>query len=78
MFSTIDGWGNRHLQAFAIRPDVRRELEIPSALQEMTRRVRAFPSDANLRALAETLKVSPRAKKEFEALGWTVQNATTS
>ena len=55
MFSTVDGWGNRPLQAFAIRPDVRRELEIPPTLREVTRRVRAFPSEANLRALAATL-----------------------
>jgi hypothetical protein len=37
MFSTMYAWGNRPLQAFAVRPDVRRELEIPSALQEMAR-----------------------------------------
>ena len=55
MFSTIDGWRNRYLQAFALRPGVRRELEIPPAVEEMTRRVRAFPSEANLRALASSL-----------------------
>lgn len=55
MFSTIDGWGNRHLQAFALRSGIRREVEIPPALREVTRRVRAFPSEANLRALAAAL-----------------------
>ena len=55
MFSTMDAWGNRYLQAFAIRPDIRRELEIPPALEEVTRRVRAFPSEANLRVLAAEL-----------------------
>jgi hypothetical protein len=55
MFSTMDGWGNRYLQAFAIRPGIRREVEIPPALEEVTRRVRAFPSAANLRALAAEL-----------------------
>lgn len=55
MFSTMDAWGNRRLRAIAIRPGVWRELEIPSALQEMTRHVRAFPSEANLRTLAEAL-----------------------
>ena len=59
MFSTVDGWGNRYLQAFAIRPGIRRELEIPPALQEMTRRVRAFPSEARLRALATALVDTP-------------------
>ena len=55
MFSTVDGWGNRSLQVVALRPGVRRELEIPPALREVTRRVRAFPSEANLRALAAAL-----------------------
>jgi hypothetical protein len=59
MFSTIDGWGNRFLQAFAVRPGVRRELEIPPALQEETRHARAFPSEANLRALAAALVDAP-------------------
>ena len=59
MFSTIDGWGNRNLQAFAIRPGIRRELEIPPALQEVTRRARAFPSETNLRALAAALADAP-------------------
>jgi hypothetical protein len=55
MFSTIDGWGNRYLQAFAIRPGVWRDLEIPPPLLEVTRRVCAFPSEARLRALATAL-----------------------
>jgi hypothetical protein len=59
MFSTMDAWGNRRLQAFAIRPGIQRELEIPPALREMTRRVRAFPSAANLRALAMELVDTP-------------------
>jgi hypothetical protein len=59
MFSTIDGWGNRYPRVFAIRPGIRRELEIPPALQEVTRRVRAFPSGANLRALAAALVDTP-------------------
>jgi hypothetical protein len=59
MFSTVDGWGNRPLRAFAIRPGVRREVEIPPALEKMTRRVRAFPSEANLHALAAALVDEP-------------------
>ena len=59
MFSTMDAWGNRRLQALAIRPGIRREVEIPPALGEMTRRVRAFPSAVNLRALALELSGEP-------------------
>jgi hypothetical protein len=55
MFSTMDAWGNRSLQAFALRPGIQRELEIPSKLRDLTRRVRAFPSESNLRALAAAL-----------------------
>lgn len=59
MFSTMDAWGNRPLQAFAVRPGIRREVEVPPVLEEMTRRVRAFPSEANLRALATALVDAP-------------------
>jgi hypothetical protein len=59
MFSTIDGWGNRHIQVFAIRSGVRRELEVPPALREETRRARALPSKANLRVLATALADAP-------------------
>jgi hypothetical protein len=55
MFSTMDAWGNRHLQAFAIRPGIRRELEIPAFLREAVRRACAFPSEARLQALAVEL-----------------------
>jgi hypothetical protein len=59
MFSTVDGWGNRSVQAFALRPGVRRELDIPPALREVARRGRAFPSEANLRVLAVALIDAP-------------------
>jgi hypothetical protein len=59
MFSTMDAQGNRYPQAFAIRPDIRRELEIPPVLEEVTRRVRALPSAANLRALVAELVDAP-------------------
>jgi hypothetical protein len=59
MFSTVDGWGNRHLQAFAIRPGIRRELAIPPTLDWLTRNIRAFPSEANLRVLASKLADEP-------------------
>jgi hypothetical protein len=59
MFATVDGWGNRHVAAFAIRPDVRRELEIPTALDDAARRLRALPSEANARALADALADEP-------------------
>lgn len=59
MFATVDGWGNRHVAAFAIRPAVRRELEIPPELGEAERRLRALPSEANARALAVALAEAP-------------------
>jgi hypothetical protein len=59
MFSTMDAWGNRPLRAIALRPGIRRELEIPSTLQEMRHRVQAFPSESNLRMLAAELADVP-------------------
>jgi hypothetical protein len=59
MFATVDGWGNRHVAAFAIRPGVRRELAIPKALGHALRRLRAFPSEAYARALAAGLADEP-------------------
>lgn len=82
MFSTIDGWGNRHLQAFAIRPGIRRELEIPPTLERLTRRVRAFPSEANLRALAFQLVDEPTPDagplEAIEVDVWTVDYDPTN
>ena len=79
MFSTIDGWGNRYLQAFAIRPGIRRELEIPPTLERLTRSVRAFPSVTNLRTLALQLADEPTSKTDdagpleaIEVQVWTV------
>ena len=52
MFSTTDGWGTREIQVYAVRPDVRREIDVPGELREVSRRVRAFPSEARARRLA--------------------------
>lgn len=52
MFSTTDGWGTREVRLVAVRPDVRRELEVPADLRKATRRIRAFPSAARARQLA--------------------------
>jgi hypothetical protein len=59
MFSTMDGRGNRHLHAFALRPGIRRELEIPPALRQRTQRVLVFPTESALRALAFELADVP-------------------
>ena len=59
MFATVDGWGNRHVLAVAVRPGVRRELDIPPALRDAVRRLRAFPSEANARAVATALAAEP-------------------
>lgn len=55
MFSTLDSRGTRHIHAYAIRPGIRRELEIPSYLAELERKVLTFPSKSNLRKLATEL-----------------------
>ncbi len=55
MFSTTGVRGHRHLHAFAIRPGIRRELEIPRSLRERTRHVLTFPSESALQALAAEL-----------------------
>jgi len=59
MFSTTDGWGARHLHAFALRPGLRRELELPEELIDPVRRALALPTEPRLRALAGTLATLP-------------------
>jgi hypothetical protein len=49
----------RHLHAFAIRPGVLREIEIPAELREAARRALTLPSEGRLRALARTLAALP-------------------
>ena len=55
MFSTADTRGNRHLHAFAIRPGIRRELEIPASFTDRVRPLLACPTESALRALAADL-----------------------
>ena len=59
MFATTDGWATRHLHVFAIRPGVRRELEIPLSLRKTVKQVLTFPSDAQLQALAHQFADEP-------------------
>lgn len=59
MFSTTDVWARRHLHAFAIRPGILRELEIPEDLREPARRVLAMPGEERLRSLARLLAELP-------------------
>lgn len=59
MFSTTDVRGNRHLHAFALRPGLRRELEIPSSLHHDVQRILVFPSEGALRTLALELADLP-------------------
>ena len=59
MFSTTDVRGHRHLHAFALRPGLRRELEIPSSLHHDVQRILAFPSEGALRTLALALADLP-------------------
>ncbi len=59
MFASTDSRGTRHIHAYAIRPGVRRELEIPSYLAELERKVLTFPSESNLKKLAFELADLP-------------------
>jgi hypothetical protein len=59
MFSSTDTRGNRHLHAFAIRPGIRRELDLPSSLNLHIERVLVFPTESALRSLAAELAHVP-------------------
>jgi hypothetical protein len=69
MFATTDGWGRRHVHAWALRPGLRRELEISPALGRDLLRALALPDDRGLRALAERLATLPsRDQGPLEAI----------
>lgn len=55
MFATMDSPARRHLHAWAIRPGLRSELEIPDDLEMPARRALALPIESRLRPLAATL-----------------------
>jgi hypothetical protein len=59
MFSSTDTRGNRHLHAFALRPGIRRELDIPRSLETDLLHVLVFPTESNLRSLAVALSSVP-------------------
>lgn len=61
MFSSTDSRGTRHIHAYAIRPGIRRELEIPPHSTQLERKALTFPSEANLRKLAVELADLPTA-----------------
>jgi hypothetical protein len=59
MFSTTDGWGRRHIHAWAVRPGLRRELPVGPELGRDLVRALALPDERGLRALAERLAALP-------------------
>lgn len=59
MFSSTDTRGNRHLHAFALRPGVRRELNIPRSLSTDLQHVLVFPTESSLRSFAAALSSAP-------------------
>lgn len=67
MFATTDSWARRHLHAWATRPGLREELEIPEELVLLERRARALPSERNLRALASALEALEREQGDPDA-----------
>ncbi len=64
MFSTIDGWGARHLHATLLGDGWRQEVEVPGALRELEERALALPDDERLEPLARAL-----LREELGALG---------
>lgn len=55
MFSTTDGWGRRHLHAWAVWEGARRELAVPEELREAERHALALPDEQRLRTLGLAL-----------------------
>jgi hypothetical protein len=55
MFSTIDGWGARHLHAWLRGDGWRREVEVPGELSGLEEQALALPDATRLRALALAL-----------------------
>jgi hypothetical protein len=55
MFSTIDGWGARHLHVWLRGDGWRREVEIPRELSLLEEAASALPDATRLRALALAL-----------------------
>jgi hypothetical protein len=64
MFSTIDGWGARHLHARARSPSILQEVAIPPELRDDLRRTLALPSDARLADFARAL--APHVPRDLE------------
>jgi hypothetical protein len=55
MFSTVDGWGARHLHAWLRGDGWRREVEIPPELRDLEQRALALPDVPRLRGLSREL-----------------------
>lgn len=67
MFSSTDTWARRHLHAWAIRPGLRTELDVPEELAEEERRALALPDGPQLRALAARLAAIEREQGDPDA-----------
>jgi hypothetical protein len=59
MFSSFDGWSHRHIRVYAVRPGVRRQLEIPEALRPEVAAALALPTDERLARVARGLQRAP-------------------
>jgi hypothetical protein len=59
MFSTLDHGSQRHLHAFVLRPGLRREIIPPESSADEIKRALTLPTDARLRALAQTFAETP-------------------
>lgn len=59
MFSTLDGWSQRHLRGYVVRGGVRREVELPRELRGQVNHALALPDEPRLRRLAERFAALP-------------------
>jgi len=55
MFSTTDAGGSRHLHAFTITPDIRREIMLTPDYEKKREQLLALPSEYRIRKFAKIL-----------------------
>ena len=55
MFSSTDVGKNRHIHIYANSPGIKKELLYPEDLKDFVIRTKSFPTDRNLKALAQRI-----------------------
>lgn len=76
MFSSVDSPGHRHLHAFVLNEDIRREVALPRDMKETVLRATTLPTPERLGALATELALLESGGtirwEEIELQVWTV------